>query len=377
MSKKKILFTTYDLRIGGVEKVLVNLLNNLDYNKYEVTLYLQFREGEFLNQLNSNIIVKDYNLVKSKNVIYRKIINGIKFISILLKNYHKFDFSCCFGSGYIPSAKLALKASKNNAAWLHTNIINFMKSNDYLQQLYKNDKTLEDKCKHFINSYYFREFQNQIFVSNDAQKAYLTLYPEDEHKIKVIRNLIDSEFVMKNLDEKIDIKKDKNEVIFLNVGRHTEYDKRLTRLIGACKKLKDNYKFKVIMVGSGDQTEYYKKMVKKYKLDNYFDFVGFKSNPFPYYKNADAMILCSQFEGFPTTFIEAMIMNVPIITTNVSDAMDIIDNKYGIVVENNDNAIYDGMKKFLDEGFKIKKRFDFKKYNEESLKQLESMFDEK
>lgn len=376
MSKKKILFTTYDLRIGGVEKVLVNLLNNLDHNKYEITLYLQFKEGDFLNQLNSNIIVKDYNLSKSKNIIYRKLVNGIKFISVLLKNYHKYDFSCCFGSGYIPSAKLALLASKKNAAWLHTNIINFMRNNDYLQQLYKNDKTLEEKCKRFINSYHFRRFKNLIFVSDNAKDAYLTLYPDDKSRIKVIRNLIDTDFIAQNINEKISIKKDKTNITFLNVSRHTEYDKKLTRLIEACKKLKENYNFKVIMVGSGEQTTYYKKLVKKYKLDNYFEFVGFKSNPFPYYKIADAFVLCSQFEGFPTTFIEAMVMGVPIITTDVSDAKSMIDNKYGIVVSNNDEAIYDGMKKFLDQGFKAKETFDAKKYNENSLNKLECMFNE-
>lgn len=375
MKKTKLLFTTYDLRIGGVEKVLVNLLNSLDTSKYEITLYLQFREGEFIEQLKPEIIIKDYNLIKNKNIVIRKIANGLKFMFILIKNFRKYDFACCFGSGYIPSARLALVASSRNAAWLHTNILNFMKNNDYLINLYKKDKTIEDKCKRFINSYHFRKFDNLIFVSENARNAYLTLYSEDKNKVKVIRNLIDYNYILENSNEKIEYKKDK--VTFLNVSRHTEYDKKLTRLIEACRKLKKDYSFELLLVGGGEESEYYKKLVDNYKLNKYIKFIGFKTNPFPYYKIADAFVLCSQFEGFPTTFIESMMMNVPIITTDVSDASSMIANKYGIVVENDDTSIYNGMKKFLDEGFKIKKKFDYKKYNQDSINELEKMFDGK
>ena len=80
--------------------------------------------------------------------------------------------------------------------------------------------------------------------------------------------------------------------------------------------------------------------------------------------------MSSAFEGFPTTFGEAMTLGVPLITTDVSDAKELIDNKYGIVVVNNDEAIYDGMKEFLDNGFKVEKKFNPKKYNEESMNKL-------
>ena len=111
-------------------------------------------------------------------------------------------------------------------------------------------------------------------------------------------------------------------------------------------------------------------MVKEKKLEDYIVFYGKKANPFPYIKNANAFVMSSSFEGFPTTFGEAMTLGVPLITTDVSDAKELIENKYGIVVNNNDEAIYDGMKEFLDNGFKIEKKFNPKKYNEESMNKL-------
>ena len=71
-----------------------------------------------------------------------------------------------------------------------------------------------------------------------------------------------------------------------------------------------------------------------------------------------------------------MILNKPIITTNVSDAKKDIDKKYGIVVSNDDDAIYDGMKAYLDNGFNIKKKFDYIKFNQEQLNKLKKIIEE-
>ena len=68
-------------------------------------------------------------------------------------------------------------------------------------------------------------------------------------------------------------------------------------------------------------------------------------------------------------------MNLPLITTDVSDANIIIKDKFGYVVSNDDDGIYKGMKQFLDNGFKIKKPFDYKKFNEESIEILEGLID--
>ena len=74
-------------------------------------------------------------------------------------------------------------------------------------------------------------------------------------------------------------------------------------------------------------------------------FLGKKSNPYKYLKKSSAFVLSSVREGYPVVFIEAMILNIPIITTDVSDAKEDIDGKFGIVVKNDDESIYKGMKK--------------------------------
>ena len=366
--KKKILFTAFNLDIGGVEKCLVNLVNNLNKDKYDITIYLQVKEGTFLNKVNETIEVKGYNLTKIKNKYLKKIVNIFKYLKILLTNFHKYDISICYAPGYVPSAILALISSKNNIAWMHTNILTYM--DNYLP--YKSKKiSTEKKAKKFLNRMFFRKFNKKIFVSQNALCAYLSIYPQDKNSCTTIYNLIDYKEINKLSKETL-LEKNKK-YTFLNVGRHTEYDKRLSRLINACEKLKkDKYDFELLLVGSGVDTENYKKIVKAKKLDKYIKFIGKKTNPYPYFKISNAFVLSSAFEGLPTTYLESLVLNLPIITTDVSDAQILIKDRYGLVMENNDDAIYYGMKEAIDKKIELKKCFDPKKYNEDIIKKLES-----
>lgn len=368
--KKKILFTVFNLEMGGISKALVNLLESINYDKYDVTVLLQVNEGQFLSKINPNVKVESYNLSKCKNKIVKKILNLGKFIKILIKHYHKYDFAGCYSSGYFHSALVALLASKNNAAWMHTNIINYMANSNQMDKKNKGLSTSK-KVEKFINKMRFRNFKHNIFVSYDGMNNYLNLYPKDKKKCLVCHNLIDYNDFLIKANEKIDEKYDSN-CIFLNVSRHSEFDKKLTRLINACDKLR-NYDFLVLMIGNGPDHDNYVKMVQEKKLTDKIKFLGFKTNPFPYYKLANAFVLTSAFEGFPVVFLESKMMNIPIITTDVSDARRDVEGQYGIVVSNDDESIYFGMKEFLDNGFKITRQFNTNDFNRESISKLERL----
>lgn len=372
--KKKILFATKNLMVGGVPKVLVNLVNNIDYDKYDVTILLQDMEGDLIKDVKAKVHIEGYNRSSIKFAPLRKIINFIKMGKVLLKHYHKYDFAACFGTGYPPSSVMALFASRNNAIWMHTNIIKNIESTSWYQ---KNNWDTITRCKKYLKRMHFRRFKHNIFVSFDALEAYLSIYPNDKNKGIVCRNYVDGEEILLKSKEKVDDLFKKDVPTLINVSRHSEHDKRLKRIINACDKLKiDGYKFQVILVGDGEHHNEYVKMVHEKHLNDIIKFYGLKANPYPYMKNADAFILSSYFEGFPTTYTESLTLSVPVITTDVSDARSFIEGQYGIVVENNDKAIYDGIKEFLDHGYKMKK-FDYKKYNKELLNKIYDLVNEK
>ena len=368
---KKLLFGAYSLDIGGIEKALVILVNKLQEKGYDITLVLEKKQGIFLNEIDPKIKIIEYAPSNSKNKIQRKIINLIKRIKFTLKYKNKYDFSASFATYSLPASFIARTASKNCYLWGHA---------DYLTLF---DGNAEEMKEFFIERNYDK-FKKIIFVSKEGKDSFIKVFPEMKEKTMVCNNLIDADKILELSKEKIpeeDLSKinklentKKETTIFINVGRHQEKQKKLSRLIEAATMLKkDNMNFKIIFIGDGPETEEYKKQVKNNQLENNIIFLGKKQNPYPYFKIADCVVLTSDYEGYPVVFLESFILEKPIITTKVSDYKE-VENKYGFVTEKDTKDIYEKMKNFILNGFEIKEKFDYKKYNEEILKKIEDLF---
>lgn len=367
---KKILFTAFNLDVGGIEKCLVNLVNNMDYSKYDITIMLQVKEGTYLNEINPNVTVVGYNFSKIKNKVLKKIVNILKYLFILIKNYHKYDYSICYASGYIPSSILALFASKKRIGWMHTNILTYM---DNYRPYKKLKLNTSQKAKRFLKKIFFRKYDKKIFVSKDALNAYLSIYPKDKDECINIYNFIDYKTVKAKSKDKISLKKDPKVFTFVNVSRHTEFDKRISRIILASVRLyEEGYNFKVLLVGDGEDRSKYEKTTKELRINGVVKFVGQQKNPYPYFLLGDAFVLSSAFEGLPTTCMEALVLGIPVVTTRVSDAQLLFDEKYGIVVDNDDDSLYYGMKQILENNKRFM-QFNPDEYNQQILKQIESV----
>ena len=102
------------------------------------------------------------------------------------------------------------------------------------------------------------------------------------------------------------------------------------------------------------------------------EFLGKKSNTYPYLKKSDFLLMSSDFEGYPVVFIESMILEKPIITTNVSDSEKDIKGKFGIVTEKSEDGVYEGMKQYLEKGFKMEK-FNPEEFNEKIIEKLKQI----
>lgn len=358
---KKLLFAAYSLDIGGIEKALITLANHLQKIGYEVTIVLEKKQGIFLEKLNPNIRVVEYRPSESKNIIKRKIANLVKRINFVLQYQNKYDFSACFATYSNAASFVSRAASKNSCLWGHA---------DYLT-LFNQE---EAAVKKFFKEKKYNQFKHIIFVSKEGKESFLKIFPEMKEKAIVCNNMVDSEQIIKMANEKIEMKKDEEKVTFINVGRHEERQKKLTRIIYAAKKMKEeNDKFKILLIGDGPENEFYKELVKKEELEDVIFFLGKKQNPYPYFKIADCVLLSSEYEGYPVVFLESFILNKPIITTKVSDYEE-VEQGYGLVTEKNEQDIYEAMKTFIEKGYQIEKKFDVKQYNEEIIKKLEQIF---
>lgn len=358
---KKLLFAAYSLDVGGIEKALLTLANALVERGYDITLVLEKKQGIFLNEINPQIKIIEYAPSDSKNTIQRKLINLFKRIKFTLKYKNKFDFSACFATYSLPASFVARVASQNCYLWGHA---------DYLT-LFNKD---EEKVKKFFIQRKYYKFKKIIFVSEEGKNSFIKIFPNMIQKTIYCNNLIDYKRIQKLSNEKIDIQKQEKTVTFLNVGRHDEKQKKLTRIIEASKKLaNEEINFKVLLVGDGPDNPMYRELVEKYKLEKNIIFLGAKENPYPYFKISDCVILTSDYEGYPVVFLESFVLNKPLITTKVSDYKD-IKEKYGYVTQKTVEDIYNKMKLFIEKGYEIKQKFDGKQYNENIISTLEKIF---
>lgn len=358
---KKLLFAAYSLDIGGIEKALVTLANKLQEMGYDVTIALEKKQGIFLDELNDNIKIIEYTHNESKNVIKRKFINLCNRIKFILKYKNKFDFSACYATYSLACSFISKVASKNSVMWVHA---------DYLT-LFENNI---NNMKKFFQERKYSKFKKIIFVSKEGKESFIKVFPKMKEKTIVCNNIINNKKIEKMAKEKIELEKDNNIVTFINVGRHEEKQKKLTRIIEASKKLKENeFKFKILFVGEGPDTKKYKDMVKEYNLEENIIFLGKKNNPYPYFKISDCVLLTSDYEGYPVVFLESFVLNVPLITTKVSDYEEVY-GKYGYVTNKEIEDIYNKMVLFIEKGYKIKEKFKPEEYNNKILKELEKNF---
>lgn len=354
--KKKLLFTANTLGIGGIEKALVNLLDYIDYDKYDVDLILEKKEGEFLERINKNVNVKELKVSSNKIVFIRKIVNLTRKLLFKIKNKNKYDFSCCYATYSLSANKLARIASTNSSIYIHSNYKDLYSKKDFLN---------------FFNNRNINEFKNILFVSNEARDGFLEIYKELENKTKVFNNFIDINEIINNSKEKIDLTKPKDKTLFVFIGRLDDSSKKLTRAINLVKEINDTIFW---IIGDGKDRKMYEELVNKNKLNDRVIFLGMKKNPYPYLKEADYFLLTSEYEGFPVTYLESVVLNKRIITTiNTSDESINMEKDYANIISKDEKEMVKEVRKIIKEN-KTPKKIDLEKIQKERIKELEKVF---
>lgn len=355
--KKKLFFAAVDLNIGGIEKALVNLLNSINYEKYEVTLVLEKKEGPLLDTLNKNVIVRELKVSNNKIVFIRKIVNCFRKLIFKLKNTNKYDFSCCYATYSYSAVKLSLIASKNSSIYIHS---------DYTY-IYK-----EEEFYNFFNKHNIDRFRKIIFVSNESRDNFKKYYPNLTNKFLIVNNFIDVDDIKNKSLEKVGLSFNNNKHLVF-VGRLDDKSKKLGRAIDLVKNIND---IDLLVVGDGPDRNKYENYVKENNLQKRVVFVGSKKNPYPYIKNSDYLILTSDYEGFPVIYLEAIALNKYIITTiNTSDDQINISDGFGYIISKDEEKMINEVQKLLKKDIKTK-IIDFKEIQKKRMESLEEIFNE-
>ena len=347
--KIKILFRHRSMEMGGVEKVMLSLLNNLDKEKFDMTVLLSLNQGELRNEfphhvrkiylvdgkedLSTNPVLQKIQLLQRKWKLEKFRKNPEKIDREILKNEFDVEIAMTYND-FDPVLNSSNKNSKK-IGWFHSEI-DLPKLQPLVPQI------LEQ----------FPQFDHMVYCSEKIMQIMHRSYPNLKYPPEsVIINAVPVDEIRKKSEEKIpDFK---NRPVFVSVGRlHTR--KGYHKLMDAHHKLlKEGFKHSVVIIGDGEELPNLLAQQKNLGVEETFIFAGNKMNPYPYIKNADFFIMPSESEAWPLVISEALILQKPIIATKVGDVdLMIEDGKTGHLIRYETSEIYEAMKKFLtDETF--------------------------
>ena len=377
--KIKVLFRHRSMEMGGVEKVILSLLNNLNKEKFEMTLQVSLYQGELRDKVPSDIRYIKNNKGKedfsrqSLTRTFQLLVRNLKvrlfnlFPSISDKIYLKEKFDIEIATSYTDFEFVLNSSNKfsKKIGWFHSDIT-FPK--------------LQPAVPKILNQ--IPKFDYFIFGSQQTKDIFTQTYPNFKlPENQVILNAIPIEEIKQKAVEFVPDFGTKDPV-FVSVGRlHSR--KGYHKLIEAHSKLiKDGFAHKIIIIGDGEERENLENLAKMYGVQHSFVLLGSLLNPYPYVKNADFFVMPSESEGWPLIIADALILQKPILSTAVGGIPEMIRHlENGYLINYDTDEMYNAMKEFLsntDVIEKIKKglenienQFD----NQKIFNQIEEMID--
>lgn len=331
----KVLFLIHDLGHGGAEKVLVNLVNNMDPLKFDITVMALFGGGVNEQFLKPHI---HYKAVFPKPFPGNSHVMKLFSPQVLHKWFIKEDFD--IEVSYLEGPAVRIISGCQNTkliSWIHCT----MRSENEFTVGFRSMKEAV-KCN--------MRFDRTIFVSREVQRAFEKFCPHIQGQVLYNTNESDKILEMSNVSIDTELFR-QDEIKLIGVGKIEEV-KGFDRMARIHKKLRnEGYPIHTYILGEGSKRPELENYLEKENLNNSFTFLGYQTNPYKFVKACDLFVCSSHSEGFSTAATEALIVGTPVVTTLVSGMKEMLgdNNEWGIVTENNEEALYQGIKRLLDD----------------------------
>ena len=333
-----VLFLIPTLDRGGAENVLVDLVNHMDQSKFQITVQTLFDENSQKDRLREGIEYKTflYHQFHGNSRLMARIPARLLYKLIVGKRY---DVVVSYLEG--PTTHIISGCpyrDSKKVAWVHVE----MKTGKQLSVGFRS-LTMAKRA--------YREFDRVIFVAKTVQDSFQKVLGDKFSNFQVLYNTVDSNAIVEKAKQKPEgVVFSENEFNIVSTGRIIPakgYD-RLARI--QKKLIASGYKTHVYILGTGKEQEKIEEYAAENGITDTFTFLGFQENPFPFVAGADLFVCSSRREGFSTAVTEALILGVPVISTECSGARELLgqNNEYGIVTGNNTKELYKGIKKLLD-----------------------------
>lgn len=335
MNMKKILFLIHDLGHGGAEKVLVNLVNNMDPEKFDITVLALFGGGVNEQFLKPHI---HYQTVFKRafpgNSHVMKLFSPAMLHKLFIKERYNIEIAYLEG----PAARIISGCPDKDTrliSWIHCTM-----------------KTAEESALGFRSIEESRtcygKMDSMVFVSETVCEAFIKACPYSG-QTAVLYNTNESDKILELASEAAELPS--KDFSWCGVGKVVSV-KGFDRMIRIQKRLVDDgYKTHLCILGEGQQRTELEKLATACGVADSVTFLGYQTNPYKYVAKCDLFVCASHSEGFSTAATEALIVGTPVVTTLVSGMKEMLgdNNEWGIITENDEEALYRGIKRLLDD----------------------------
>lgn len=314
--KKKVLFFMFNLAGGGAERTIINIINNLNKETFEVTLLIGTKKNnDYIEMVSDEVIVKYLNKERLRNSFFK-----------LRKFVKKEKPDLLFTTGINNNIMLSFV----NLSLLKRKTKLIVRETTYRSKSFK--ISLLNRVLTYIA--YNLIADKVIALSKGVKEDLVKKFSINKQKVKVIYNPIEIEMINQLKDEKLVYPiRDKDEKIIISIGRLVEQKDHFT-LIKAFAILQSMVNAKLIILGKGPLDSELKSLTEQLGIKDKVYFLGFKRNPYKYINMSDVFVLTSKVEGFGHVIVESMVIGTPVISTDCKTGPREIlgDNEYGILV---------------------------------------------
>ncbi len=353
LKNKKIVFINNNMRVGGVQSSLFNLLSKLDASN-EITLVLFSLNGEYIKRLPQNVKVKSAGkLISILGIPHSETKGWLKIFSFFLRGITRLysfnvaiQFILLFTKKITDEYDLAfsfLQDSPENVFYGGCNLFTLKKISSLLKISYIHADYSNYGGATNYNINILRKFDYIALVSESCKKQFTSVVPELTNKAIVIKNFV--------LDEEIKMLSDcdpylyKNGFLnFLYVGRLAQ-EKGLFRLLDAFTEVSSIQEIPIMLhiVGNGPLLDDIASYIDNKGINQIVEIHEETDNPYRFMKNANALVLSSFHEAAPMVISEALVLGLKVLTTNTCSAKEMITDDEGWVCENSKEGLCKGL----------------------------------
>ena len=363
----KIAFCTSLNNIGGTEVSLINLLNKLPENTFDITLILigfdsklRWNIPKWVKIDNVAVLNNRQYLIKAiKSLNFRKIFNCLR--NIIRVRFNKKTKTTMLN--WEKSLYLYEKKSEIYDIVISWNLPNSIHNVYSLYYINARKRILwihldVSKIENLVDSnQYFEKYNEICCVSKSAKTAFDLIYPNCRNKTRVVYNIINSDEVKTLSLNPTEI--DSQQCFKIITCGRLSSEKQPFYAIEIVKMLLrrgyDNFKW--YFVGDGKLYYMMNEKIRQEGLQDYILLLGYKENPYAYISKCDLYVQMSSHESFCLALAEAQLIGIPSISTNFPSAYEIVDDNYsGYIVENDFRKIFEKIEHFLNCENDLKKK---------------------